>query len=319
MKKFLMIAALVALVTAPTFAGLVPELVTDNTVPIQISLTAGRTPGIYAAGDPTHQYDNMGGVGASLAAPDDLLYQFTMNPNSGAVFNNLQLKDGATNISSMHIVFDTRPTLAGNVPMNIAFYRNTNTSGGRPHIGSFLTTTQFNSTAIFGVTLPANTLGLFSINLAKVNTVGIRDIWVGFQAGAAYRLRGGVDRWGIPHAACSPAAGSDLGGNQRGNLAPGGLYGNVGGDNCANASPFIGSGDGWIAGGTLNPAYNITGLGAAPSNLGYQTAFTAGGAPTRYIGNFHMALGGKPEPTTAVLLGLSGILFLHRRKVKVKA
>jgi hypothetical protein len=288
MKKFLVVAALVAMVAAPAFAGLAPvpaDRNLSNPQELTIGTDAGQRSAVYVQNDAAHVYDNYW-AGSGLNGPDDVAYSWanyssTTGQNFGASFQRMQLKPGATGFSSMHILANMPAGLNAppTIPLQVAFY---STPAGSP-IGTFLNTVGLNS-AFFIFNIPNS--GFFNLRLTfpQVVAPANRDLWFGFASAGKLRLRGGSDNFN----------------NQfDGNLGDGG-----------NATArYIGGGNGVFCtnsgGGLTSPSGCTT---------SFRTAFTSGGVPTSYLGNWHLALGGVPEPSVAMLLGLGGLVALRRRK-----
>ncbi|HKQ50094.1 MAG TPA: PEP-CTERM sorting domain-containing protein [Phycisphaerae bacterium] len=273
MKKFLMVAALVGMVAAPAFAGLAPEPASSTTLNT-VSMNASLRSPAYAPNDAAHVYD---GMTTEVAGPENLTYQVTQNPASGAFCNLIHLKPGATSISSIHIVLDQRPATAA-WTWSIAFR---NDVGGAAPIGSFLTTQSLGFSAWYVVGgMPFGgagpTLFQFSLGAISANVGATTSIWACVQGTQPFRVRTGN------------VSGNEVNGNP-GDGTP--------------TSFYIGSGSGVYA-----SSYGV-GIGSAS----LMSSFTfAGGAGQ--VGNWHMALGGAPEPATAALLGLVGLVALRRRR-----
>jgi hypothetical protein len=273
MKKFVLVALLVIVVAAPAFAGLAPETPAAGTINQATAGGNGRS-AVYAPNDPGHVYDMMPNSAAGPpGGPEDLRYQVTQNPASGAFCNLINLKPGATNITNAHIIIDGRASAVTPFTFAIAF-RNDVGPGPYP-VGAFLNTTGGTS-AFFAYTL-TNTLTLWTLNFPTVS-VTQRNIWVCVQGTQAFRVRTGT---------------------QSGNE----LNGNLG--DAANGSRYIGS----SIGGTYISSFGV-GIGSASTMA---SSFTFGNPQ---VGNWHMALGGAPEPATAALLGLIGLVAMRRRKIK---
>jgi hypothetical protein len=268
MKKFVMIVALVGMVAAPAFAGLAPEAA-QGTVASQASLGFTRGAGLYVPNSPSHVYDMMP-PSPGILGPEDLRYQVTQNPSSGAFCNLINLKPGATNISLAHFVLDGRPAPAAGFTFSIAFRNDTGTG-----IGAFLTTTSLGFSAWYVYPGVPNTLTVYTLSFPTAN-VTQSNIWACVQGNAPFRVRTGTQ------------SGNELNGNV-GDGGTGALY--------------IGS--------SIGGVYASGGVGIGSASLASSFTF---GAPQ--VGNWHMALGGAPEPATAVLLGLAGLVALRRRKVK---
>lgn len=295
MKKFLVIAALVAMVAAPAFAGVTPERANTNLPEFSATAVANDSgasarSAVYVKNSPDHVYDNYQSTVSGLpVAPDDVIYSWSnKNTTSGANFlgqyNRLKLKPGATNITQMHLRIVTgREIGPTTLPLQVAFYSTAGSSGYG--VGSFLQDTAANTAFYaFALTNPAAP-ALFNYTLSWTNPIvapANGNLWIGFQSSMKFSLRGG---W------------------EQGTQFDGGA-----GDALATAR-YIGSGSGVFATGVgLLSASGIT------SGSAFVTAFTSSGVPTRYLNNFHLALGGVPEPTTAVLLALGGLVALRRRK-----
>jgi hypothetical protein len=275
MKKFVMMAALVGMIAAPALAGLAPEPVSSGTV-TPYSLSAGPRSPVYMPNDPDHVYDN---YPTSLSGPDAILYQLTQNPASGGICNFLTLRPGASLISTAHIVIDGR-LATGAWTMSMAFRNNV---GGSLPIGAFLNTTGTGAFSAYYIFAGMPFGGVFNMQLTFPSAVVTQtDIWLCLQGSAGFRVRGGENGQGFP--------GSQFHNN------PGDLP----------SSLYIGSGSGIMA--------SSFGVGMASASLYsafvIDSAFTTG---TR-LGNWHVALGGVPEPTTAALIGLLGLVALRRRK-----
>lgn len=292
MKKFLIVTALVGMVAAPAFAGLAPER-PQNEELVPYAIGAGPRSVPYVENDAGHMYDNMGGFLApppapagTVVGPADILYQWTQGVASGAVCNLIQLKPGASVISSAHVAVDNR--LAGTPrTMSIAFRNN---SGGA--IGSFLFDTGTLTAWYAFPGMPVGAVNLMTFTFPDV-LVTQEDVWMCFQATYPFRLRGKNQ---------FPGGGP----NTQVDGAPGDNFAN-------NGAFFIGSGSGrlaWQTGGGV-------GIGSASvlANNGYIDSPFPSPTGSR-IGNFHVSLGGVPEPATAALIGLVGLLSLRRRKVK---
>lgn len=296
MKKFLMIAALVAMVAAPAFAGVTPERNSNYpeftaTAVAEGSGAAARS-AIYTMNSPDHVYDNYqssAGTPSAPVAPDDVIYSWSnKNTTSGQNFlgqyNRLKLKPGATNITQMHLRIVTgREVGPTQLPLQVAFYSTAGTSGFA--VGSFLADTAANTAFYaFNLTNPAAP-ALFNYTLTWTNPIvapANGNLWIGFQSSMKFSIRGGLEQ------------GTQVDGGP-GDALP--------------TAKYIGSGSGVFATGVgLLSASGIT------SSMAFKTAFTSSGVPTAYLNNFHLALGGVPEPTTAVLLALGGLVALRRRR-----
>lgn len=286
MKKILIVAILAGMVAAPAFAGLAPELASSGTISSAVATANPRSPA-YAPNDAAHVYDNMQWGGATSPAafpggPDSLLYQLTQNPPSGGLCNLIWLRPGASGISSAHLVLDGR-LAAGAWTVSLAFANQTAAGGVS---STWLNTTAFNFPSARYAFTVTNTLTLWTFPLPAGAIVTQQNIWLCVQGSASFRVRGGENGQGFP--------GSQFDGNP--------------GDNAA--ANYIGSGSGILA--------SSFGIGLSSANLYapfvIDSAFTTG---TR-LGNWHAALGGTyiPEPATAALLGLIGLVALRRRKVQ---
>jgi hypothetical protein len=89
-------AILVFINVVPAIAGLSPELPSDGIVSLATMNAAGsgglRSP-VYMADDPHHVYDMMSPSAAGPGGgPEDLRYQVTQNPASGAFCNLINLR-----------------------------------------------------------------------------------------------------------------------------------------------------------------------------------------------------------------------------------
>jgi hypothetical protein len=273
MKKFLMVAALVGMVAAPAFAGLAPESAGVENMPT-VQMSAGRS-AVYAPNDPAHVYDMMT---TEIGGPENIVYQVTQNPASGAFCNLVHLKPGATSISSIHMVIDQRLATSP-WTFSIAFR---NDVGGAAPIGSFLTTQSLGFSAHYivgGMPFGGASPTVFQFGLGAISAnVSQQSVWACVQGSQAFRVRTGNTN------------GPGLNTEQHGNPGDG-----------TPTSFYIGSGSGIYA--------SSFGVGIASASL--MSSFTFG-APNR-VGNWHMALGGAPEPATIGLLAL-GLLALRRRR-----
>lgn len=277
MKKFLMVAALVGMVAAPAFAGLAPEAPSNSEITPYTMGGPNPRSAAYAPNDANHVYD---GMTTEAAGPEDLIYQLRQNVASSAICELINLRPGATQISSIHMIIDNRLGAAGARTMSIAFRNNV---GGAAPVGSFLTTASlgFSAWYVFGA-MPFGAINLMTFNLGNFDAnVTNTSIWMCLQANYDFRVRGG-----------------GFSGNE--------THGNPG--DGTPTSLYIGSGSGVMA--SLYPGGG--GIGSASIFSTFTLAFTTG---TR-LGAWHAALGGTPEPTTAALLGLLGLVALRRRKVK---
>lgn len=294
MKKFLVIAALVALVATPAMAGITPERANTNLPEFSATAVSGPTSGgrsaVYTMNSPDHVYDNyQSTVSGAPVAPDDVIYSWSnKNTTSGQNFlgqyNRLTLKPGATSITQLHLRIVTGREPGATLPLQVAFYSTAGASGYG--VGSFLQDTAAN-TAFYAFNLNNNggAPALFNYTLSWTNPIVAPaggNLWIGFQSAMKFSLRGGWEQ------------GTQVDGGN-GDALP--------------AAKYIGAGSGVFATGVgLLSASGIT------SGSAFITAFTSSGVPTRYLNNFHLALGGVPEPTTAVLLALGGLVALRRRK-----
>jgi hypothetical protein len=273
MKKFLMVCALVGMIAAPAVAGLAPESASFQSLNT-VSMGANLRSPVYAPNDPLHVYD---GMTTEVTGPENLTYQVTQNPASGAFCNLIYLRPGATSISSIHIVIDQRPATAA-WTFSIAF-RNDNGPGPSP-IGSFLTTQSLGFSAWYvvgGMPFGGASPTLFQFSLGAISANATQSaVWACVQGSQPFRVRTG-----------------NVSGNES--------HGNPG--DGTPTSLYIGSGS-----GVYGSNYGV-GIGSAS----LMSSFTfAGGAGQ--VGNWHMALGGAPEPATAALLGFIGFVALRRRR-----
>jgi PEP-CTERM motif-containing protein len=210
-----------------------------------------------------------------IGGPENITYQVTQNTASGAFCNLIHLKPGATSISSIHIVLDQRLATAP-WTFSIAFR---NDVGGAAPIGSFLTTQSLGFSAWYivgGMPFGGASPTVFQFSLGSISANASQtNVWACVAGSANFRVRTGN------------VSGNEVNGNP-GDGTP--------------ASRYIGSGSGVYA--------SSFGVGIGSASL--MSSFTfAGGAGQ--VGNWHMALGGAPEPATIGLLAL-GLLALRRRR-----
>ncbi|HKQ50080.1 MAG TPA: hypothetical protein VJZ71_18535 [Phycisphaerae bacterium] len=274
MKPVFLAAVCMAMAASSAMAGLTPEaLDSGGMVPATDGVSRS---GAYAPNDSDHVYDMMS---LTYGGPDDLQFQITQQPATGGFCNRIHLRPGATSISSIHIVIDQRIATAA-WTFSIAF-RNDTGPFNYP-IGAFLTTQSMGLNAWYvfgGMPFGGASPTLFQFDLgAQAANVTQGAIWTCVQGNQPFRVRTGGNWILGPSTHGQPGRGTPT-------------------------SLYIGSGFGIYA-----SSYGI-GIGSAS----LMSSFSFDGAGSNNPTNWHMALGGMPEPATISSLVL-GVLVLRRRR-----